>query len=104
MIINIKEKGAVGDVDTCNTEIIQECINLCCEAGGGTVLVEGGVYVAGTLYIKSGVRLEIDQSAILLASPDISQYGTDTHYNRYRNEHNIDRCWIYAQEQENPYQ
>lgn len=101
MVISIKEKGAMGDGETINTEIIQGCIDLCYASGGGTVLVEGGVYVTGTLYMKSNVRLEIDQSAVLLASPDISHYGTDTHYNRYRNEHNIDRCWIYAEEQEN---
>lgn len=101
MVINIKDKGAVGDGATCNTKLIQDAINACCKAGGGKVIISEGCYVTGTLYMKSNVMLEINQSATLLASPDITQYGTDTHYNRYRNEHDLDRCWIYAEDQEN---
>ncbi len=100
MIVNISAAGAVGDGKTRNTSIIQASINRCHEAGGGTVLLEHGTYVSGTLYLKSGVTLEISVSAVLLASPDIGDYGEDTHFNRYINETDMDRCFLYAEEQQ----
>lgn len=54
--------------------------------GGGRVLLEDGTFLSGTLYLKSYVYLEIAESALLKASPEIFDYGTDTHHNRYRNE------------------
>ncbi|MGN1142370.1 MAG: hypothetical protein ACI4TF_14320 [Oliverpabstia sp.] len=32
---------------------------------------------------------------------DIRDYGKDTHHNRYRNEIDMDRCWIYGCDEEN---
>lgn len=61
----------------------------------------GGTFVCGTLYLKSNVALEITNSATLLASPDIADYGTDTHHNRYRNEPELHRCFLFAQDAEN---
>lgn len=48
--------------------------------------------------MKSGVYLIISSSAKLTASGSIADYGTDTHYNRYVNEHDMDRCFIYVEE------
>ncbi len=101
MICNVTSYGAVGDGKTVNTQAVQKAIDACNEAGGGTVLVEGGVFVCGTIFLKSNVTLKIEASAILKASPDISDYHPDTHHNRYRNEEALDRCFIYAEEQEN---
>ena len=100
-VLNVREYGAVGDGCTKCTEILQQCIDICNEEGGGTVVLERGTYVCGALYLKSNVALEIRESAILLASPDIGDYAADTHYNRYKNEHDMDRCWIYAEGQSN---
>lgn len=93
--------GAVGDGKTKNTKAIQEAIDICHQEGGGKVILGKGVYVSGTIYIKSGVYLEISPSAVLMASPNIEDYGRDTHHNRYRNEEGLDRCFIYAQDAEN---
>lgn len=98
--ISARKEGACGDGKTKDTAILQRCIDRCHTAGGGTVVLEQGTYVCGTLYMKSHVTLEIRPSAILLASPDIADYGTDTHHNRYRNEHDMDRCWLYAEDAE----
>lgn len=100
-ILYVRNQGAAGDGKTKDTEIIQNCIDQCSQAGGGTVVLERGVYVCGTLYLRSNITLEIRKSAVLLASPDIGDYGTDTHYNRYKNEHDMDRCWLYAEDAEN---
>lgn len=99
-MIDIRDYGAKGNGVFNNTEVIQKCIDLC-SSQGGTVYIGGkGIYRCGTLYLKSFVRIYIEAGAVLLASPDIRDYGTDTHYNRYRNEKDMDRCWIYAQDQE----
>ena len=73
----------------------------CHEAGGGIVQIEDGCYVSGTIFLKSNVAIEIAASATLLASPDIRDYSVHTHHNRYRNETDMDRCFIYAEDQEN---
>ena len=89
--------GAVADGCTKDTAAVQAAIDAAA-AQGGTVRLEGGIFVCGTLYLKSNVALEITNSATLLASPDIADYGTDTHHNRYRNEPELDRCFLFAQD------
>ena len=97
----------MGDIYICNhmetgdTSAIQNAIDRCSQSGGGSVILENGTYICGTLYLKSNINLVIRESAVLKASGDITQYGTDTHYNRYRNEKALDRCFIYAGDQEN---
>ncbi len=101
MDINIIAYGAIGDGKKVNTEAIQNAIDCCYENGGGTVLISNGIYVCGTIFLKSNVTLEIAGDAVLKASPDIADYKENTHHNRYRNEEALDRCFIYAEEQEN---
>lgn len=80
------------------TKIIQDALDLCERSGGGKVILKEGIFVSGTLYLRSHVYLELQQGARLLASGDIRDYGTDTHYNRYRNEEALDRCFIYGED------
>ena len=101
MIYDVKKQGAAGDGKTDDTAAIQKGIDACFQNGGGSVILTDGIYVSGTLYLKSNVRLHITESAVLLASGEIEKYGTDTHYNRYRNEPDMDQCFLYAQDQEN---
>lgn len=101
MIIDITTLGAVGDGKKVNTAELQAAIDRCHEAGGGTVLVPRGTYVSGTVFLKSNVTLEIAAGGVLKASGDISDYREEVHHNRYRNEKALDRCFIYAENQEN---
>lgn len=55
MVYNIRRNGALGDGKTVNTRIIQNTIDQCHLAGGGTVLIEDGIYVSGTLFLHSNV-------------------------------------------------
>lgn len=96
-----KEYGAVGDSITKDTDAIQKTIDLCHEKGGGYVILEDGVFLSGTLYLKSNVWLLVKAGAVLYASGDIKDYGEDTHYNRYVNEKDMDRCFLYAENAEN---
>lgn len=101
MIYDIRENGALGDGRTINTTVIQNAIDQCHQEGGGTVLIEGGTYVSGTLFLRSNVALQISQGAVLKASPDITDYAENVHHNRYRNEKALDRCFLYGEDQEN---
>lgn len=93
-----KEYGAVADGIAVDTGAIQKAIDVCFEAGGGTVVLAGGTFVSGTIFLKSNVYLQVNPSAVLLANPDISDYPDGTHYNRYINEQDMDKCFIYAED------
>ncbi len=97
---DVKNYGASGDGLTVDTSSIQAAIDDCYQNGGGYVLLAGGVFVSGTLVLKSNVYLQIQASAELLASPDIRDYADNTHYNRYVNETELDKCLIYAEDAE----
>lgn len=60
-IYNVKDYGAVGDNSTDDTTALQDAINACANAGGGTVVVPPGAYRHTGLTIPqttgSGIRL-----------------------------------------------
>ena len=66
MIYDIRDFGAVGDGKTKNTAAIQEAIDTCFERGGGRVLVANGIYMFGSIVMRSGVELHIAAGATLL--------------------------------------
>ena len=67
---NIVDFGAVGDGITVNTRAIQKAIDM-----GGTVYIPSGVFVTGTLYLKSHGGLHLAPGAVLKASTDRSDYN-----------------------------
>ena len=70
----ITSYGAVGDGKTVNTKAIQAAIDDCAANGGGRVVVSGGVFVTGTVFMKSFVELCIEANATLKASPNTDDY------------------------------
>lgn len=97
-IYEVREFGAVGDGKTKDTKSVQHAIDTCANAGGGTVLLTQGTFVVGTIFLRSNVTLEIQNSAVILASPDIGDYAEAVHHNRYRNEPDMDRCLFYGED------
>ncbi|MEO5912007.1 MAG: glycoside hydrolase family 28 protein [Pelobium sp.] len=71
---NIEKFGAIADGLTLNTRSINDAINECSKKGGGVVLVPGGLWLTGPVEMKSNVNLHIKRDAILLFTPDKSQY------------------------------
>lgn len=82
---NIKNFGAIGDGKTLNTRSIQEAIDSAFALGGGQVYVPSGVYLSGTLFLKSNVSLYVSAGATILGSPNIEDYAP------MKWGHNIDR-------------
>lgn len=71
---NIRDFGAKGDGVTLDTAPLQSAIDACHRDQGGTVLVPAGVFVIGTVEIKSNVTLHITAGGTLLGSADGKQY------------------------------
>ncbi|HIW56749.1 MAG TPA: right-handed parallel beta-helix repeat-containing protein [Firmicutes bacterium] len=93
-----REYGAAGDGKKLDTAAIQAAIDDCFAHGGGYVVLDTGTYLSGTIFLKSNVYLSIGAGAVLKASPDIADYAENVHYNRYVNEPELDRAFIYAED------
>jgi polygalacturonase len=73
-IYNIVDFGAKGDGKTLDTAALQAGIGACTRDQGGTVLVPAGVFVIGTVELKSNVTLRVEAQGKLLGSSDGKQY------------------------------
>ena len=72
--------GAVGDGATLCTKPIQSAIDACASGGGGTVTVPPGIFLTGTLYLRSHVNLHLEHAATLLGSPNLADYNPPDAY------------------------
>ncbi len=74
---NISSYGAKNDGKTINTPAIQKAIDDCYKGGGGKVVIPPGEFVTGTIILKSGINLHLEQGARLLGSLDTADYRID---------------------------
>jgi polygalacturonase len=68
------EFGARPDGATLATAAIQRAIDQCAGKGGGIVQLSRGVYLSGTIFLRTGVTLQIDEGATLLGSTRLADY------------------------------
>ncbi|MBI4979469.1 MAG: right-handed parallel beta-helix repeat-containing protein, partial [Spirochaetes bacterium] len=66
--------GAKGDGDTKDTAAIQKAVDACADAGGGEVFFPKGVFLSGSIILKSGVILFISPDAVMRGSTNIADY------------------------------
>ena len=71
--INPRTMGAKGDGKTKDTKAIQQAIDAATKTGG-TVVLDRGVFLSGTLHLKSRVTLQIEPGATLLGSTEHADY------------------------------
>ena len=64
----------VGDGTTLNTAAFNATIDRLAAAGGGTLTVPAGRYLTGTIYLKSGVTLHLDNGAVIVGSTNLADY------------------------------
>lgn len=74
IIYNVSDYGAVGDGITLSTAAIQKTIDDCAKNGGGTVRFNTGIYLSGSVFLKSNVILEIPKGVQILGSQNINDY------------------------------
>lgn len=73
--LNVTEFGAVGDGTTLNTKALQKAIDAATAPGAsGSLVVPRGRFVTGTLYLRSGLQLELQAGAVIQASGNIEDY------------------------------
>jgi polygalacturonase len=71
---NVRTFGATGEGKVKDTAALQKALDACAAAGGGTVFVPAGVYLIGSVRIRSNTTLDLDSKASLVGSPDIEDY------------------------------
>jgi len=71
---NILDFGAKGDDKMVNTAVINQTIEKCFQAGGGTVVVPEGIFLTSTIYLKSNVNIELKKGSVLKGIADARQY------------------------------
>lgn len=74
---NVRDFGAVGDGKTDDTLAVQQAIDACARTGGGVVALHNGVFLVGSLELRSHVDLNLSSTATLLGSPNASAYHLD---------------------------
>lgn len=74
-IANVKEFGAACDGKTLCTASVRAAVDRCAAAGGGTVFFPEGSYVLSTVFLKSNVRIELADGAVLLGSENFYDYA-----------------------------
>jgi len=73
-IFYVNDYGAKNDAKTLNTRYIQKAIDICAAKGGGIVAFKPGVYLTGSIFVKSNVELRIDSGVTIIGSQDIEDY------------------------------
>ncbi|CAL9111729.1 unnamed protein product [Musa textilis] len=77
-IISVTDHGAVGDGRCYDTAAIQAAIDECAAAGGGRVrFPAGGNYLTATVWLRTGVVLEVEAGARILGGRWQRDYPAD---------------------------
>lgn len=74
---DVRAFGAQGTAGRKDTAPLQAALDACGAGGGGVVVVPPGRYVTGTLWLRSRTELHLAPGAVLVGSPDRSDYNAD---------------------------
>ena len=97
----ITDYGAKSDTSVLCTAVLQQCIDLCSEQGGGRVVVPAGQYKTGSIVLRSNVNLHLELGATLYGSTDLRDYRRKTTSYKSLRTHTPTIQLIYADEVEN---
>ncbi len=93
----VRDFGAVGDGMRPDTTAIQAAVDACAAVGGGTVYFAPGVYLSGTIFLRSGVALHLEAGATLLGSKNLNDYPATVPKIRSYTDNYTDKSLIYAE-------
>ncbi len=99
-VYDVRDYGAKADGKTLCTKSIQRAIDECAGDGGGTVYLGQGVFLSGTIYMKSGVTLKLDVACTLLGSKNLKDYPETVPAFRSYTDNYTDKSLIYGEKLE----
>jgi polygalacturonase len=70
----VSDYGAKGDGKTVDTAAIQKTIDAAAKAGHSTIVLNPGVYLSGSLFLKSGTHLRLDGGVEIRGVQDQAAY------------------------------
>lgn len=70
----LQDFDGAGDGTTDNTEAFRRAVAACAKAGGGRVVVKGGVFRTGPIHLKSNVNLHIERGATVSFIPEPARH------------------------------
>jgi polygalacturonase len=96
-----RDYGAKGDGVALDTKAIQAAVDACAQAGGGTVRLAEGIYLSGTIRLRSNVTLSLANDAVLRGSANIADYESIAPQVNYLYKARFTKSLIFAERQEN---
>ena len=70
----VNDFGSTRDTSKVITQIIQQAIDKCAKDGGGIVAFKSGIYLTGSIFVKSNVHLRIDKNVLIKGSTSFDDY------------------------------
>lgn len=102
---NIKDFGAKGDGINLDSKAVNDAIESAFANGGGTVVVPAGLYLCGSIVLKSNINLHLESGAVIKATKDSKAYTPSEEFNfpEYQDGGHtyFHNSLIWAEEQEN---
>jgi len=74
VVLDVYDFGAAGDGENLDTAAIQAAIDACSDQGGGTVRFPPGIFLSGSIHMKSHVALKLDKDAVLRGTRVMKEY------------------------------
>lgn len=78
---NVRHFGAKGDGTTLDSPAINAAIDSAVAHGGGRVTLPAGIYLSGSIHLKSNIELHLEAGATLLATSDKNAYDKSEPFN-----------------------
>ena len=93
----VKDFGANNNGIQTTTRELQNAIDACAKQGAGTVYFPPGIYLTGTLILKSGVHLELAERAKILGSTVESDYPVIISPYKNNTDRQVNKSLLYAE-------
>jgi polygalacturonase len=81
---DVKSFGATGNGAANDTPAINATIEKCSASGGGTVTFPAGKYAAGSIHLKSNVRLLLDKDAVIFGQPGAFEDAEPNEFSKFQ--------------------